>query len=184
MKNRKLILVVCLFPFFGISQTHLKNQQFIDIGLGTFDGLKPSNYAFGLSFGKYNKKLNANVFEITYAKKEAILQSANENIGQKIPIEHFILSYKRGINLVHNFNNTASLSIFGKANVGYELINKNGKYFQEYLLNNTSDYILGIGIAPEIQIQNLFLGLNTNLNFISKYQKFTFFPSIKYRIHL
>jgi Conjugative transposon protein TraO len=184
MKNKKLILVVCLFPFFGISQTHLKNQKFIDIGLGTFDGLKPSNYSFSLGFGKYNKKLNANGFEITYAKKEAILQNSNVNIVQTVPIEHFILSYKRGLNLAHNFNNTASISIVGKANVGYELINKNNKYFQEYQLNNTSDYILGIGIGPEIQIQNLYLGLNTNLNFISKYQKFTFFPTIKYRIHL
>ena len=84
MKNRKLILVVCLFPFFGNSQTHLKNQQFIDLGLSTFDNLKPSNYAFSLGFGKYNKKLNANGFEIIYAKKEANLQSANINIGQKI----------------------------------------------------------------------------------------------------
>jgi Conjugative transposon protein TraO len=184
MKNRKLILVVCLFPFFGISQTHLKNQQFIDIGLGTFDGLKPSNYAFGLSFGKYNKKLNENGFEITYAKKEAILQSANVNIRQKIPIEHFIISYKRGLSLAHNFNNTSSISIVGKANIGYEFINKNSKYFQEYKLNNSSDYILGIVIGPEIQIHNLYLGFNTNLNFISKYQKFTFFPSIKYRIHI
>jgi Conjugative transposon protein TraO len=179
MKNRNLIAMICLFPLLGIAQTHLKNQQFIDIGFGTFDGLSPSNYAFNIGYGKYNKKLNANGFEIFYAKKEA-----NLNIDQTVPVEHFILSYKRSLNLVHNFNNTISISIIGKANIGYELINKNNKYFQEFMLNNSSDYILGVGVGPEIQIHNLFLGVNTNLNFISKYQKFTFFPTIKYRIHL
>lgn len=184
MKNKNLILVICLLPFFGISQTHLKNQQFIDIGMGTFDGQKLSNFAFSLGFGKYNKNLNANEFEITYAKRDANLQSANVNIDKTIPVEHFILSYNRTLNLAHNFNNTASISIVAKVNLGYELINKNNKYFQEYKLINSSDYVLGIGIGPEIQIHNLFLGLNTNLNFISKYQKFSFFPTIRYRIHL
>jgi Conjugative transposon protein TraO len=184
MKNIIIIMMISLFPCLGISQTHLKNQQFIDIGLGTFDSLKPSNYSFSLGFGKYNKKLNAKGFEITYAKKEAILFSTTINIDQSLPVEHIILSYKRGFILVHNVNNTASISIIGKATVGYELINKNNKYFQEYKLKSTSDYILGIGISPEIQIQNLFLNVNSNLNFISKYQKFTFFPTIKYRLNL
>ena len=86
--------------------------------------------------------------------------------------------------MIHNFNNTANISIVGKVNAGYECINGNSEYLNDFVLNNQSDYILGIGLGPEIQLFGLNLGVSTNLNFISKYQKFTTFPFIKYRIHL
>jgi Conjugative transposon protein TraO len=179
------ISFLCVFPLFLNGQTHLKNQRFVELGYGTFDSFKTSNYALFASIGKYNKKINANSFEVIYAKKMAFLQNGNlAQYSNAVPVQHFIVSYKRDLNLLRNFNNTLNLGVFGKVNLGYESINKNSTYLNEFTLNNRSDYILGIGFGPELQLFGFSTGVVANLNLISKYQKFSALPFIKYRIHL
>jgi Conjugative transposon protein TraO len=180
-----LLLITWSFSLIVDGQTHLKNQRFIDLGIGSFDGIKASNFSLFASIGKYNKKINANSFEFMYAKKDSYLQNgslAQYNIS--VPVEHFLFSYKRDLNLLRNFNNTLNISTFAKVNLGYESINRNQTYLNEFTINNSSDYILGIGFGPDIQFFGFSTGVTANLNFISKYQKFTAFPYLKYRIHL
>ena len=186
MKNTfNFFFILGLFPLFLNGQTHLKNQRFVEVGYGTFDGFKPSNFSLFASIGKYNKKINANSFELIYAQKMAFLQNGNlAQYNTAVPVQHFIASYKRDLNLLRNFNNTLNLGAFAKVNLGYESINHNATYLNEFNLNNRSDYILGIGFGPELQISGFSLGAIANLNLISKYQKFTALPFIKYRIHL
>jgi hypothetical protein len=133
-----------------------------------------------IGIGKYDKKLNANAFEFAYARK-----SANAEINTFIiPVEQLFVSYKRDFNLLKNYNNTIIFSLFVKANLGYEFINRNKYIGQDYVLANKSDYLMGIGIGPNIEFNNIHLGVSGNLNFISQYQKLSTFPYIKYRFHL
>ncbi|MES2797371.1 MAG: conjugal transfer protein TraO [Bacteroidota bacterium] len=182
---KKFMIVLAVLPTFLFGQTHLKNQQFIDFSMGGYDGLSTNNYSFNLGLGKYNKKSNTSNFEITYAYKLSETTDI-QNIASNflIPVEQLFISYKRDLSIFRNYNSTFLISIFGKANLGYEAIDRNKNANQDYVLANKSDYLLGVGFGPNIEFQNLHFGVVNNLNFISNYQKFSVSPYLKYRFHL
>jgi hypothetical protein len=175
-----LIILLAILPSLVFSQTHLKNQQFIDFSICGYDGFPTKNYSLNIGIGKYDKKSNANCFEFSYARKLA----NTENNAIKIPVEQLFVSYKRDFNLLKNYNKTILFSIFAKANLGYEFINRNKNIASDYVLANKSDYLLGIGFGPNLEFNNFHLGLAININFISQYQKFSVFPYLEYRFHL
>jgi hypothetical protein len=176
----RLIILLAVVPIMVFSQTHLKNQKFIDFSMGGYDGFSSKNYSLNIGIGKYDKKSNANCLEISFAKKFAKV----ENNAIQIPIEHLFLGYKHDINLIKNYNYTCIFSLFAKANLGYEIINRNKNRVFDSVLTNKSDYLLGIGFGPNLELHNIHIGLTNNLNFISQYQKFSVFPYLKYRFHL
>lgn len=177
---KSIIILLAIIPSMVFSQTHLKNQKLIDFSVSGYDGFSTKNYLIGLGLGRYDKKTNANAIEFSIARKMA----NNENKTIQIPIEQLFLSYKRDFNLFKNYNNTFILSLFAKANFGYEFINRNKSIGSDYLLANKSDYLLGLGFGPNVEYNNFHLGVTNNFNLISQYQKLSTFPYLKYRIHL
>jgi Conjugative transposon protein TraO len=163
----------------------MKNQQFIDISFGGFDGFSAKDYSIKLGVGKYNQKAKAQGFEFTYAHKCVETMDLQNNPSPfQIPIEQLILCYKRDFSMYKNYNNTLIFSFFAAANGGYESINHNKAFVQDYILVPKSDYLLGIGFGPNLEFNNIHIGLTNNLNFISQYQRFSVFPYLKYRFHL
>jgi hypothetical protein len=177
---KSFILALALFPALLVGQTHLKNQKFFDFSFGGYDGFSQKNYSLNIGLGKYNKKSNANSFEFSYARKLA----NTENNAIQISVEQIFVDYKRDFNLLKNYNNTFIFSLFAKANLGYEFINRNKNIASDYVLANKSDYLLGIDFGQNVEFNNFHLGVANNLNFISLYQKFSVFPYLKYRFHL
>ena len=175
-----ILFFMAFWPSSIFSQTHLKNQQFIDFSIGGYDGFSSKNHSFNIGIGRYNKKLNVNSFEFSYAKKMASI----ENMPIQIPVEQLFVSYKYDFNIFKNYNNTFIISLFTKANLGYEFINRNKYFSPDYVLANKSDYLLGVSIGPNLEFNNFQIGVTSNLNFISQYQKLSTFPYLKYRFHL
>jgi Conjugative transposon protein TraO len=177
---KTFLTILTVLPTLLFSQTHLKNQKFIDFGLGGYDGFSSKNYSMSLGFSKYDKKSNGNGIEFSYAHKLA----NTENKTIQVPVEQLFVSYKRDFNLLKNYNNTFVFSLSAKANLGYEFINR-GKYIgSDYVLTNKSDYLLGIGFGLNVEFNYFHLGVTSNFNFISQYQKLSTFPYLKYRFHL
>lgn len=177
---KTLISTLALLPSLVFAQTHLKNQKFIDFSIGGYDGLSSKNYSVNFGIGKYDKKNNANCFELSFAKKLANTEAK----ALQIPVEQIFIGYNRDFNFYKNYSNTFLISLFAKANLGYEIINRKANSLQQYTLANKSDYLLGIGFGPNIEFRNFHLGVANNINFISNYQKLSTFPYLKYRFHL
>lgn len=177
---KKIVLLLIILPSLLFAQTHLKNQKFIEFSLGGYDGFSSKNYALNLGLGKYNKKNNTHAIEFSFARK-----LANTNMGNlQVPVEQLFISYGKDFNLYNNYNNTLLISLFAKAIIGYESINRNKIGQNDFAITSKSDYQLGIGLGPNVEFNNFHLGLSSNLNFISNYQRLSTFPYIKYRFHL
>jgi hypothetical protein len=177
---KSIILLLAIIPGMVFSQTHLRNQKFIDFSLGGYDGFSPKNYSLKLGTGQYDKKSSVNGIEFIIARKIA----PTEKRFIQVPVEQLFVSYKREYTLFKNYNKTFIFSLSTKANLGYEFINRNKNNGQNYVLASNSDYLLGLGFGPNVEIYNLHLGVIGNFNFISQYQKLSTFPYLKYRFHL
>lgn len=178
-----LALTFCSFSLFA--QTHLKNQKFIELGLGGFDGLGKENHSLSFSIGQYKKQGQVNMLEFVYAhKKVSLVDAEGTQLEGQAPVALYLFNLKRLFPLWHNYNNTLIFSLGAAANVGFESINKNKKQWQGQELKAASDFILGLSICPAIEWNNWQLGLNMQGNLISRYQKLSTLPTLKYRFHL
>lgn len=176
---KSFIILLTLMPGLVFCQSHLKNQKFLDIALGTYDGFSSKNYSIILALGKYDTKANANVLEFSLAQKMA----NTENSNLQVPVAQVFANYRRDYTILKNYNKTFIVSLSAKANMGYEIINRGKNRYLAYTLDNKSDYLLGFGIGPNLEYNNVHLGVSSNVNFLSSYQKLSTFPFVKYRIH-
>lgn len=174
-----------LFSFLALSlasqalqaQTHIKNQVYLQLNVGAYDGLYPwrDTHFLQLEYAKYNRKLNARGFGLMYAKKRS---------GNQIPVEKYQLSFKQELNVLANASLTSTFKVLGTVNFGYESINKDKPMHDNALISTPSAFLLGLGVGAEYEFTPVVLGVRTTYNFLSQYQRFSTYPYLGIKLHI
>jgi hypothetical protein len=180
------ILTVCFSAVLVAAQTHIKNQRFVQFSVGGYDKFAPdlSNYSLTAVAGKYNKKANGVMIGFVYNDKQANGIVNGNTTPLTIPVSQYYGFLRSDIPLFYNPTKTFFIRLMGQLNVGYESINDNNTFFAEaYKVENVSDFLLGFGVGTEVEFTPLIVGVNSNLNFVSKYSKLTTLPYLGVRVH-
>lgn len=182
MKN--LLLILMFLPQVLMAQVHIKNQQFLQLNFGGYDSYFPANGSFSSSieWGKYNKKLNSKIVGFGINHKMATTFD-NEILGFKIPVTQYYGILKSDLSIYHNANKMFHIKGTGQINLGYESINNESKYFDNYILSKNSEYLLGIGVGLQIEYCPIIFGVTESINFLSKYQHLNTVPYLGFRYH-
>lgn len=180
------ILTVCCSVILTTAQTHIKNQRFVQFSVGGYDKFIPnfSNYSLTAVAGKYNKKANGLMIGFVYNGKQANGVVSGNTTPLTIPVSQYYGFLRSDIPLFYNPTKTFFIRLTGQVNVGYESINDNDIFFADaYKVENVSDFLLGLGVGTEVEFTPLIVGVNSNLNFVSKYSKLTTLPYLGVRVH-
>ena len=173
---KHVILLLILIPVWGYSQSHIKNQYFLQFNFGAYDKFYPTkdNYFLQLEHGKYSKRLNGRGVGFLYAHKLS---------SNGVPIEKFQASYKHELTMFSSANLVHTFKMLGTINFGYETINRDKEIFQGDVINNKSAFILALGTGAEYEFTPIVIGIRSTYNFLSQYQKFTTYPYLGVKIH-
>lgn len=184
---RYLLTILVLLPGILSAQVHIKNQNFLQLNIGAYDGFAPNMKAFSTSieWGKYNKKLNSKIlgFGINHKKTLSYSNETNTVLDFKIPVTHYFAFLKSDVTFYRNATKIFHIKGTGQVNLGYESINNESKVSNSYTLSTSSEYLLGIGVGIQIEYCPIVVGLTENVNFLSKYQKLSTVPYVGYRFH-
>jgi hypothetical protein len=187
----KTILIV-LLTFFTLldtnGQIHIKNQKFIEFGMGGFDSYLPKSQTASafVAIGKYNKKLNVHSYGFAFNQKVVHLFDTKNGtiISPVVPINQYYLYYKTDIKIYSNVTNNFIVKGLARINSGYESLNKEENLISDYLISKKSTFLLGVGVGAEIEYSPFLVGFQQNINLLSDYQKFNTIPYIGVRLHL
>ncbi|WP_028523239.1 conjugal transfer protein TraO [Runella limosa] len=183
-----ILLIIGLISTICNAQTHLRNQQFVDVQLGAYDHVFPgiTHFAVRAGIGKYTKKVIGNQFFVGYSHKETPLTDNTSTLTSafSIPVDHYFVGAQSEVPLFYNAHRTVFFKLPFSVIVGYESINKNTISFGQYSLQSRSDILLGGCLGAEIELYNFTVGVRQQINLTSKYQKFSTFPYLGYKLHL